>query len=1045
MMSWPLVYVLAPLAVIIGLALIWRALHHERRHELRNSALTGIVVGISALLLAFLVWYEHLTIIRPPDPVRPQAWSDVGGMISLGPTLPGPVRPRLALDLPGHDLAALLERQGWIARWIVLDGSRGVRPEYQNWIRTHFGKITEKPLGPLGVLQESVCWVRSDLFPFASGRCLSQSVRYTLAASPTDLARTQNGDAVAAAFRHKDRLFALILNAPLPLVPGAQMAYSPEELCLESLSIGNSCAAIELMPTATVSALALKPADRTQAKILREFEIPRIDEVDSSLAIYDEEGPLELALIDDRKNPHACGGVGEKGQITAVKLQRLSENLQRVRGEPDLSDALEVLDEFRNCPSIGILELPAMHVRREQATLRSLLTQMRERPIWITDPESLRSRGRKVDSVRMGWRGVEDTLWVRPGNVIENLALTVLVSKPVPDADLVRVSVSDPSISVQVHRLTPSAFRVSLDRVADAFALRFAPGITANAAQVSTFFMDWTGFATGALIGMIIAGLTSLFQSVVSTPRRARPFYAGTFLAVFSVVFVWVFLSYRTALLPSGTLASVAWIERAYAPRHVFLRDWPETWLDAPVNKLTKLPMNIRDAWARWATLLTTAKSEAQARLATRPGKVSVYQLSRIPQSVRRSAGRVVVWDDPRARNWHFRKNPNYQTWITSWAGLLRKRGTGSVETGTLESVLNSGPQLFVIPDAHFLDAGDSERLQAWVRSGNTLVVSDGPAGNSPSSGSISWLRESGFGQGVVQGYSKIILPNGRQMEISFPHRVVHSASGPEASWFGASQLGSGRVFYAGMAPVNTEAEELFNLLLGGILGDTVMAADTGRVCTSTVLLQPWGAPIDRIRSFAQSLRSRSIPFHWLVDPVSFAKMVPAWEHEFLRDGVVFRDDGSRVNRELADILWSYAHRATRGVQDDLFFVRPRERHFGGAGLEPGPDGAALLAYAMFPSIGGFEESLQAWRGECSYGVTDLRVIDPAWIAAHPSAEALIKVLKLPKTTWVGVAETAGMFEILAHSNPAGHSRRILRDPLNPLAPALLPSGGKNE
>ena len=998
-------------ATILGLFLAWVALAGSFRSQPAPSNLgvptSGFVKGALAL-------------------------SDRGEL--------GPTSATISLDLAGWSPERSLAIATQTGSWLHLDGSNGVRPEYKAWIESHFGAI-QSPAGNSSQVSLPTCWMRNEAFPFARGTCSSRPILGTLAPGNHDLAHVAGGRAVAAVVKEGK------VNVVLSLFPFERgVERSPEELCLQSLARGAGCVAAETFPSATLSAIAVRPSDFIQGQVFREFDIPRLGESDEALAIYDEDQSVTIETHSDADLNEPCGGMmGD--QISALRLDRVASLLREARSERDLTRSLQGLDHLRRCPGLFILELPRLEFRQERSALRSLMTQLRERPIWLTTPKSLWSRAKKIAQVQLAWRPSDLSLWLRPTEQIEAFSMTVILPFAVSDAEIGEVRRSDSSVETQFFRTGPSSFRVSMNRLGKDTAILLPRLLLSTDRRGDSTFFDWTGFLQASLLAFTLATLTALLQSILSFSGFWRAFFPGTFSTVFSVVFLWVFLGYRVALAPNDFSQSVAAIERPSVPKHIFLRDWPDEWLKNPTNQILGQTPAVKDEWAKWATLFAEAKSEAKLRLSTPAGKVAILETARIPRESMPAGGRIFLWDDTRARNFHFRKNPDYSTWVLAWEALFKNRKMHSemrLDT-TAEPLVQSGPDLILIPDARFLSEADLGVLKTWVEGGGTLVVSDGPAPTGvslPRAG--EWLKAAGLGRGISRGYARVKLPGARGVTLSQNYRSVARKNDgltgdAEPDWFGSTAVGEGRVFYLGLAPLESSTQDLLSSWLNGILGGRVVTVPASATCASSVLLEPWGAPPEAIRRAARVLRSKSVPVQWLVDAQSFTKMLPSWREEFEHDGVIFRDEGTRESREVASILSRKFKSSGDGV---LVFARPRKASGGmspsAQATEAGPDGARLVSFVEFPTAGNAKESLQAWNADCVFGAADPRLIPSAWLASELSSGSdslfWVKDLASGKTSLVSTEETAAVLAEKQSFSKSALTRTLTPDRLNPLS-----------
>jgi len=979
----------------IGLAIwsFWGGLHPSKRVPIR-----GTLLSAPAEINGGVSWVE----------------------LSPHPHL-GPVRPTISLANAGLDLTALTAVAKRNQAFILFDASNGIRPEYRPWIEWHFGKL-EEYTQPSAL----ICYRRTTLFPLSSGRCVSREVKYTVPVSPLDVGRITESRAAVTLRRIEGAVLGLTL-ASFP------RATSIEEGCLESLADHSTCAALETMPSDTLGSVFVQSLDPNQLKIFREFDIPTPQEQDVGLSIYDDSTRLEI-IVDDKfsEKNHVCGGMTAPNQIRILKLARVSEELATAKTEKEATTALDRIDEIRDCAAIGVIQVPTLQIGNRVSALRSILTQLRERPLWITTPESIKVRLDKIDQTQFTWSATDGSLWIKPASKIRNLALTIISTHPVSDKDLAEAAITDDAVSLNIHRLTPSAFRYSFSELRSEIGLRVSEKIWKGRPLSGESFLDWTGFAGSALLAFLLATIVSLFQSATLVRGRALPFYFGTFFGVFVIIFIWTFLSYRAALAPTGISISEAAVERPPAPIHFFLRDWPDT------GSIASLKLDQSgDAWKKWGDYLAAARAELKSVLAKKPGKMLVAGVSRITRTTLPGGGRIVLWDDARARNFHYRRNPEYRAASVGWESLLRRRHAAyALENGSnVDQALRRSPQVLVIIDARFMDDSENEKLKNWVQSGGTVVVSDGGVPNAVQSAPGSaWLQGSGFGSSSSRSYSRVQPAGSRSFDLVTPHEVVPSASnsGIGEAPYGAMQLGTGRVFFLGVTPIDPSSQDFVGQWIGGVTGERIGVPETGRACTTTLLLEPWGASVEHLRSFAYTLRSRGIPFQWLVDPVSFAEMMPQWGDEFRRDGVVFRDDGKRATRELAALL---AARAGWTDTSSLIFGFGGSSNLSAFGkTEQGPNDAVLLHYVSFPGDMATDWAIHQWKAECAFGATDARLLDSAWVERGGTIMDVISTTALRREDFTPGTEVTRVFRESVGNTTSPRGRILMPEALDPLS-----------
>jgi hypothetical protein len=1109
--------VLPALGVLVALGIALRSFLRPGRWPLDPLGLLAAALGVWLALQNVGARRLAVPFLKVPDRnVEGLLAGHTGGAPQRGdaPGLPGlafdlgaghtrPQSRQLDLSVPGLDLGgALRAAAAGPGRGVVLlQGGAGIRDEYRPWLEARFGALQPRPGPPA-----PVCFRRTPLLPYASALCPLRPISFTLPASDTDIAREPRGQAVLAL--RAEGPAAVVLAAATFGDPPA-----PEERCLAALARGRACAAVEVTPGAALATVALSPegdAPSLARGVLSEFRVRPLEPGDEALRLYARQGASAAGdeLVSDRDQPRFCGGLLEGGGVLAQRHDAVAQALAAARSEAELTALLELVDADWSCPGPAHVSVPSLGLRNERAGLRSLITQLGERPFWITDPASFRNRAEKVASV-LGAVGDDRTLWLEAREPVEDLAVTLTAPFPLDDEALRRIDVHHQG-RWQVLRVSATAVRVSLDRAALA-GLSF--GGTLEAPPALTGPLHRPGLLGSALIAFVIGGVLSIVQGFAGDRRTGAASANATFLGLAAVVFPLLWGSYRASLRPGRGETSVSRSEQPPAPVHVFFRDWPEAWFHdrrAPVvaaaaapaarsrpapdrasppapppapparpagaaahapgsdGALAAAPRAERPpAPAAEALVSTSAPAAAelaaeQGETASAPGEaeakeedphapeqaseageggagaapglgeVRVVDFGSIKRAALNGPQRIVVWDDPDARNHHFRRNPAYEGILAGWRLLAAKsdQRVQVVARADLTGLLGSPDLILVVPDLGRASRTNRQVIESWVQAGGHLVFSEvgnpgdlgpampAPAGDEPL---LVRARNVGYSRSRVASYGRAVLDDGAPVEIKVLHRVIPGAPG-EAPWWVSRREGGGRLTFLGVAPLDAATTALARELLERAAGQRLVLSDAGKGCATFLLLEPYGDTPERLARLADSLRKGGVAVRWLVDPVSFGRMLPVWREVFRRNGVVFLDDGEAEPRLLAAKLWRALHPT---AILDLASVR---------GVPVKRVGPPARLFRVEEVTSG--EGLERWRRACLLGAAEPRLI-PSRLFAEGQDEWTARLRKLGPVSFAPFEELERRLKVLhaGASGPDVATRSLGYDPERPLHP----------
>jgi len=693
----PTDWVFPIIAAVLALAILWISLRKEKGLQL-IAGITVSLLGFALILQVGLQSYLPVesidsvdTLTKKPLDLPKEKPALYGNFLTL--SLPGSSPEPRKLDLAHKGLsiesqlaAESLEKS---STWFIFDASIGVQPEYLPWLEQNFGKLSEissdasasqveveRQTG-ISATQE-ICWQRTKEFFLATPHCVSRPVKYFLEPAQGDLARNSKGQATVRVRVVNEKSLVLITHA-IPEKP------SREEACLLGLASGQLCAAVELLPGQSVEALSFSTQDSVNEQVLEEFGLSQKKDVASALKVYSELDLPKIRLFPESTSQ--CQGFSESAdEFRVSELNRLTQFLENVENESEMSREIRTLLNQSDCPGLRILELPRLKFRNPRSGARSLLRQILDKPIWMTTPTSYLYRARKTDRVELGKleqsKGLDlPKIWIRTPDRIRKLGLTIMSPVTFPEEILVNLGVEGASDYWRVYSFGASAFRVVFEQTSGEASIDLKKFVQSlNQPQIGfRGLLATTGFLPSLLLAYILGALLAFVQAVSPGSRKRTP-WIFSFAAVTFIGFVLVFASYYSARQPFGLgETSVLNLETPREPSHLFLREWPESWFETtPQNLPATAGPDLRPKTAKWVKALTTA--EAEAKQASTAGALPRLTESYLGFEVGRRSFQnpksVVIWDHPRARNFYFRRSPTYQSSLLSWSQLTAQNNS---------------------------------------------------------------------------------------------------------------------------------------------------------------------------------------------------------------------------------------------------------------------------------------------------------------------------------------------------------------------------------
>jgi hypothetical protein len=832
----------------------------------------------------------------------------------------------LALDLAkgGRNLKKAVEAAGKMNHLLILDATHGVLPEYREWVETEFGKVTESPGA-----KQTVCFRRLPEIPYATGICVETHARFSLTPNLTSYAVSQDGRSSFIHVKHDGASRFAITTMSLDV--------GPEALCLTQLSKGSACAGIEILPDGALSALFVEAENLTQHHLLEEFHILPMQTNDIS--------------IQESESPYRCGGFDSKSTFFAFKLTQLKATLSKVTNESGLTQAVRELDKNLTCPGPASLQIPLFAMKNTESATRSFLTQLLEKPFWITPPESYVSRKQKIDGVTLQEDGY--ALKVTSPIEIKKFALTVMT--PVTfNEDILHFLKPVGDTEFKVYRSGTTAFRIVTNLAPSAeFAIDTAPVIRGTSALNASIVSDWTGFNRSMLFALSLALIIGWLQGFATVRTERQVFFPMTFFYICFIGLLWSFLSYRASLQGSQGTAELT-SERPMEPQYTTLRDWNEEWWKKSVDAKEDKIQVTQAVSSSWRAEVQAARQAANQNTPTTEG-LKVLDLAAKADPQFQAQATVVVWDAPEVRNWYFRKSPAYASALTAWQSLLKLpqiKGQIQASSPLNFSELTKNTILIVL-DQSQLSESNQKSLNAWVSGGGTVVYHSAldPALSPDPEGTQK------------KSYSKIPDAFGKLVEVNRTHYLKTKTG----KWYSVEKLGSGRKVFVGLVPLQANSQHLLKeLLLGLSHVEVTTNSYHADGCHSALLVEPYGASLESLRAFAVRLKDAGMPVQWTVSAESFARMAPEWKNSFAPNNVVFLDDGKSQSRMFAVELYRRFFKVT----GTPVFVTVKDEKPNLIGPE-----SLLIRAELMPSGESKESSTQLWTSSCLTGISRPRLL----------------------------------------------------------------------
>ena len=821
------------------------------------------------------------------------------------------------LSVGGRSIQKYLDDSGQKNKLLIFDAANGVSIDYQAWVEKEFGKIT-----PTSEETQIVCFRRLPEVPYASGICREFKSHFSLIPSLNSYAISSDGKSSFIQLKQT--------GASKYGITTISLEGSPETLCLSELSKGSACAGVEIVPEGALSVLFLDASDSLQKQAMEEFKIPAVH-------------AKNLQILSSQ-NLYECGGIDLKNNIITTTHPTLKNKLSKVTSENELTEVIQDFNTNLHCPGPLSIEIPVFTNKKIEPTTRSFLTQLLEKPFWITPPESYLDRKQKVEQIQLTQEGYK--LQIKSPVEIKKFAITIM--NPVTfDEEILRFIKPSNINDLKVYRIGATTFRFVSNLLPNIdFSVDTSPILRGTNASNSSAVSDWTGFNRSMLFALTLALLISWLQGVATAKSEKQAFFPMTFFYISFIGLLWFFLSSRASYLGYQGAAELA-EERPTDPQYITIHDWNEDWWKKNIEDQEVHIATNQTISASWRAEVELARKKSHEDIPTSEA-MKYLDLAYKADPKYLSQVDILIWDAPEVRNWYFRKSPTYSSAFTAWQSILKlPEIKGEINASTnLDFSKISKKTIVVVLDLTQLSERNQKELSEWVNAGGTVLYH---AALDPA---LSKDPES-FQK---RAYSKIIDAFGTPLEINRAH-FIQSKTG---EWFNVKNSGSGRKVFAGVVPYQTSSQLLLKELLHGLnRSEVVVNSFHNDGCHTAILAEPYGASTEVLRGFASQLKSAGIPLQWVFSAESFARMAPEWRNIISTGNILFLDDSKAESRMFAIELYQRFFKVT----SKPVFVNIRDEKQNLIGPE------ALLVRSEIL------DSVESWEASCITGISRPRLI----------------------------------------------------------------------
>ncbi len=891
----------------------------------------------------------------------------------------------LNLSQENIDLNQSVEKFSTQKRWMILDASQGILPEYKDWISEHIGIINsaEVPDSNLPSMQ-NICWLRNLFFPFASVKCTPHKINQTFQTASLVFARTQSGAPVIAGASIQNTIVAMSF-VPLEAVS------RPEIQCLLALSNGNICVLREELPNATIKTIQIVPQTPVQKAIVSENNIlVRQNLADADLELVPSKSNIAVNKIENLK-PHSemCSGIFDSKSVTGIYDSESSQELKEIRTAASYDAFVQRMVHNNPCAHALILPLSEYNWSNEIIAMRSLFSAIRAQPVWLTSLESLENRVRSVEHVHLATDENSGQMTIHNPNYIKNISLSIISPTFISDATLSKIRLDKDAQKWSLFRSGPNASRLVFNFPIKKVSLDFAELVNDKNDKPTALF-DFYSIQKLILCSFSIAVFLSLIRTVAMIHNR-QYFYPNSFIASFSIIFCLLWQSYKQMSFAQGAHLSAIYEEGHDSISHVFLRDWPEEWYPKWIAEEKKNPILTESLWSKWNALFKKAKLLPS----TEAVGLEAFDIDGLEPALIAPHGKVLIWNSQRAQSWYSEHKLDSEKILAGWHSVLKASGAAFDEILDLNLTekLTSEIKILVIPDIRFVLPSDIVFLEKWMSQGGKIIYnekrSEEPSTYRPVDDS-KWpklwkntLTESGYSKTTPSIHSLTQSMELGNTKINISHRILSHPPSKQIPWLGAAPYGYGGAYYAGIDPLDENSHILLTQLISSLRGAGKLIPKNIQNCQSALFVTPFGATKESLTEAMSRARKRGIHLNWLLDSASFPLMIPEMSQSFQTQGVVFLDDGNSQHRNAANYLWKIFKNDDTSIPV-FAHLSHEEKRITLKNISHSGDTGFLLRAVQLPKIDAVAPFFEKWRSDCAYGVADPRIIPAADLTENP-------------------------------------------------------------
>lgn len=675
-------------------------------------------------------------------------------------------------------------------------------------------------------------------------------------------------------------------------------AFASEETCLLGFERGRSCLYARAFPGYADSAVVLVSSDPTVQQAVRSFGLP----VYSPTAWSD--------WLQGSQPSRMC----VKTQLPFASFDALSPiDASNLKSERQVQQVLAVLRQRAHCPHLQKIALPNLTSEYDLASLRSLLFDLKQRPIWITTPARFSER---IDATRSNIKLFTEKLETHEAvNIEVNQPLSFLalvMASPNVSSNSILETVRPEGVdgSWQLRRVETQVLTMVFESMESSLRLFTRPS-QGNSYLKNTITLMRLHILVCLIVALSIHGL----QIVGNWNLESRKlFFPVTFFSVWLICLLWSWYSYDKSQHFQQWRGAVTDGMLTMRGKYFFVDEWPAAWSFAVQKNENQgdLGKALPDGWELTKANLLKKSKSAGGHGNIRPIKPSIEH-----SFIYDHKPTIYLWDSQAARNSFFRNSSGLRLALFAWRDALlswdfKYQEIDDQDLGQLAGEAAEG-SILIAPDLQFLNLATLAGLEKYISSGGRLVFSEVAEGyqNSDSFRILSQSRDhrllaglsqAGFGQSLSRKYSHFSTPIGGDAVVDQYHRVL---PGKDFSrWYSAKPFGKGMIYFIGFSPTNRIMRGLAHEMMAQVSGfDLRVVSPRQQLCLASLIIEPWGVPPAQLAARFKQLAKREIPYGLLFDPRSLIDVYPWWKEVIGKNAVIFSIGGNKSDRRLASVM----------------------------------------------------------------------------------------------------------------------------------------------